>query len=30
MGFFLGLLLVVGLVGWLDSKLPWSRGISAY
>jgi hypothetical protein len=29
MGFFLGLILFVGLAGWLDTKIPWSRDISA-
>src|SRR5919109_4485532 len=29
MGFFLGLILFVGLLGWLDTKIPWSRGTSA-
>jgi hypothetical protein len=29
MGFFLGLILFIGLVGWLDTKIPWSRGTSA-
>jgi hypothetical protein len=23
MGFFLGLILFVGVVGWLDSRIPW-------
>jgi peptidoglycan/LPS O-acetylase OafA/YrhL len=29
MGFFLGLILFVGLIGWLDTKIPWSRDTSA-
>jgi hypothetical protein len=28
MGFFLGLILFVGLLGWLDTKIPWSRDTS--
>jgi hypothetical protein len=28
MGFFLGLILFVGLVGWLDTKIPWSQDTS--
>jgi hypothetical protein len=31
MSFFVGVLLFVGVVGWLDAKLPWpiSRGVSS-
>jgi hypothetical protein len=29
MAYFLGLILFVGLIGWLDTKIPWSRDISA-
>jgi hypothetical protein len=28
MGFFLGLILFVGLLGWLDTKIPWSQDTS--
>jgi hypothetical protein len=28
MGFFLGLILFVGLLGWLDMKIPWSQDTS--
>jgi hypothetical protein len=28
MGFFLGLILFVALVGWLDTKIPWSQDTS--
>jgi hypothetical protein len=28
MGFFIGLILFVGLVGWLDTKIPWSQDTS--
>jgi hypothetical protein len=29
MAYFLGLILFVGPIGWLDTKIPWSRDISA-
>jgi hypothetical protein len=28
MGYFLGLILFVGLIGWLDTKIPWSQDTS--
>ena len=28
MGFLLGLIVFVGVAGWLDTKIPWSRGTS--
>ena len=28
MGFFLGLILFAGLLGWLDTKIPWSQDTS--
>jgi len=29
MAFFVALILFVGLVGWLDTRIPWSRDTSA-
>jgi hypothetical protein len=29
MGFLVGLILFVGLIGWLDTKIPWSQDTSA-
>jgi hypothetical protein len=28
MAFFLGVILFAGLIGWLDTKIPWSRATS--